>query len=87
MVDRFIQDITSIYLPHTINKQNVEIQIGARPIVPYEFVIPEKHLEFLLKLIQPQEPWNKAYNKYMYLLRKGMKLEPIPELKFNIHEV
>ena len=87
MVDRFIWDVTSHYTNYKMSKDmTVDMQVGARPIQLYEFIIPEENRDYLLELLQPQKPWNTSFNKYAWLLRKSLNLDPLPELKFDVNK-
>ena len=56
------------------------LQLGVRPIRLYELAFPEEHLSNVLQKIQPSGSWNPAYDKYIAIIRKLMRLEKIPEV-------
>lgn len=80
-INRWENDVSSKYLDYNTGQGIGALQIGLRPIRFYEAAFPEQEIENALKIIQPGQPWNDAYKKYIWALRKAMGLEDIPAYK------
>ena len=87
-IDDFITQLQGAYLPYPVKdeKGNVQqtgsAQFSVRPVQLFEMVFPKESLDPVLMTMfdgkDGSSRW-KYFNKFLTLLRKGMKLKPIPE--------
>ena len=84
-VDRFINDCQAqsfLYPPHPPGEAKNYVQLAMRPMQFWEVVFPKQSLHDVLRIFEPQSKFtdNQAWvNKYALLMRKLLKLEPVPE--------
>jgi len=84
-INEWENNISSKYFPFELSDKNAKliggkigmVQTSIRPIRLYEIVVPEPQMPSLLRMIQPTPPWNRAYNKFVFMVRKALKLEKI----------
>ena len=86
-VDDWISDLQARYYsydytkdPTTLKNVTGALQLGVRPIQLWEIAFPEEHLEEVLALVAPNKgSWNKKLDKWLWVVRKALGLEPLPE--------
>jgi len=86
-LDRWVNDCLARYYPFKCGENNKKpiigrLQLSMRPIQLYEAVFPEEHLDAVVGALQPYGGYGFAtgVKKHMIkLLRKLLKLEPIPQ--------
>jgi len=80
-LDRWVNDMLAQYLPYEYAKDKKGlVQLSMRPIILYEIVFPEEHLDYVLGLMRHKHDYK---SKFVFLLRKmlGAKAikKPYPE--------
>lgn len=92
-VDRFVNELSAKYLPTKWFKQkkngqpgkktaNYHMQVGVRPIQIWEIAYPEQHRDMVLNTIfgdQDKVTQHKKHNKFVYMIRKILGIEPVGE--------
>jgi len=81
-LNQWENDLLAVHTPfkHSADQPKGILQLGVRPIRMYEIAFPEPALDYVLQKIQPTSSWNPAYDKYINIIRKLMKLEKLPEV-------
>jgi len=81
-LNQWENDLLACHVPfkHDADLPKGILQLGVRPIRLYEIAFPEPALNYVLQKIQPSKSWNPAYDKYITIIRKLMKLENVPEI-------
>ena len=86
-LNQWENDLLAKYFPYNDGRmpklqpdQFPMLQLGVRPIRFYEIAFPEPCLNDVLQTIQPSQSWNPAYNKYIAVIRKLMRLEKMPAI-------
>jgi len=95
-VDRFINELSSKYLPTKWfnplksgkgwgkKKRDVMLQVGVRPIQFWEIVYPEPWRDSVLNTIffgQTKETQHKRHNKFLMIIRKILGIKKIGDWK------
>lgn len=91
-VDDLITQLQGKYLPFKYRKEgekelkDLVLQIGVRPIQLWEIVYPEEYTEFMCKSLfknanRKAKPQHKWQEKFTYMMRKALKLDPIPDFE------
>ncbi len=88
-VKKFIDELSTRYLPFdfynskTKQKEKRLLQLRVCPIQLFDISFPEEHKDAVLTtcLVNNEGSINKYMDKFFWAMRKGMKLEPIPEYK------
>jgi len=79
--NNFLDYETELIQPQDGKRVIRKLKMGVRPIQLFEFTFPQKCTEQALQIINPGKCWTEKYNKWFNLLRKILKLKPIPEYK------
>ena len=83
-VDRFINELSSKYLPYKHHKiKDYQVQVGVRPMQLWEIVFPREHLQSMINTIRPQKDKNFKFNALMATFRKALNAKKIP----NIYDI
>ena len=90
-VDRFITELQGKYLPFKVHKDGTAglkagdhlVQLAVRPIQLWEVVYPEECNDVVLASVLGQDgkTQHKKHNKFIWLIKKALGCEPIPEYK------
>jgi len=59
------------------------IQLMVRPIRLYEIAFPTPMVKEALNIIKPGKSWDKGYDKYLWAMRKALKLKEIPKIEYE----
>jgi len=83
-VDRFITELQGKYLPfeYEPGKKGL-VQLSIRPVQLWEFVFPEPELQTVLKTFEPLKYARKIDDKSLWILRKALQADKIPDLDPN----
>ena len=91
--DRFINELSSQYLPFKANPDGTgmkefNLQVSVRPIQFYEVVFPEEYKDVMLNSLfgapglekdGSGKTQHKKHNKWIWAIRKILGVKPIPE--------
>ena len=89
-VDRFINELSSVYLPFKHQAEGDKeiksymLQTSVRPIQIWEVAYPKEHHEMMCRTIFGETTMRTQYkgmNKYLYWLRKVLKIDKITDYK------
>ena len=77
-LNRWEQDLSASYYPFEYEKGKAGmLQLSIRPIRFYEIVFPEPQMMSVLRKIQPTKCWTPAYQKFIWGIRKALKLDDV----------
>lgn len=91
-VDDMITQLQGKYLPMKFRTEqdpelkDYALQVGVRPVQLWEIAFPEEHLDLMCQTLftnekQKDRPQHKWQEKFIWAIRKALKLGKIPDFK------